>query len=313
MNQISESVNKVLRENPENIEVLKRIVEFVENNSENRFEWHQVRIHPAKLKSLFLNGILEVVYKSNTTTVYSLVDFSQIKESIETFEKENKNAPYNEKFEIPNNLFDGIINYDDIKNTILHSLKNGCKVHFLFCGPPATAKSLFLEKLRSLPKSFFCIGSMMTKAGLAQVMIEHKPKILLLDEMDKARKEDLSVLLNILQNQEIVITKHNQQFKEKTDVVVFATVNRIDRIPEEIKSRFLVFKLSPYDKEDFIKVSVNYLTNGQGKSEELARYIAETVWNTNLAKDIRTVINIAKISFSLQDAEKNIQTLLKYR
>jgi len=46
------------------------------------------------------------------------------------------------------NIFDEIEGYEDVKEQILANLQDGKKpVHFLFWGPPATAKTQFLDIL----------------------------------------------------------------------------------------------------------------------------------------------------------------------
>ncbi len=53
--------------------------------------------------------------------------------------------------QIPADLFDYIVGHDEVKYWLQKSLVSPEPVHILLAGPPATAKSLFLEALRDLP------------------------------------------------------------------------------------------------------------------------------------------------------------------
>jgi ATP-dependent protease Clp ATPase subunit len=60
----------------------------------------------------------------------------------------------------------------------------------LLSGPPASAKTLFLQSLMKLQNSYFIDCSNATKSGLVDYIFENKPKYLLLDELDKLSSKD---------------------------------------------------------------------------------------------------------------------------
>jgi len=82
-------------------------------------------------------------------------------------------------------IFSEIVGYKDVKDLLLRALKaypDGLPVHFLLYGPPASAKSLFLLCLQRVKGSAYVLGSRLSRAGLTWLLLEQKPKILLLDE-----------------------------------------------------------------------------------------------------------------------------------
>ena len=48
-------------------------------------------------------------------------------------------------------------------------------VHLLLCGPPASAKSLFMRSLTKLERSYYAVGSSSTKSGIFDYLFEHRP------------------------------------------------------------------------------------------------------------------------------------------
>jgi DNA polymerase III delta prime subunit len=82
-------------------------------------------------------------------------------------------------------LFDDIYGYDNIKRLFRMALESNhgtCSI--LLSGPPASAKTLFLQCLMKLHNSYFIDCSNATKSGAVNCTFHNKPKYLLLDELD---------------------------------------------------------------------------------------------------------------------------------
>jgi replication-associated recombination protein RarA len=60
----------------------------------------------------------------------------------------------------------------------------------MLTGPPASAKTLFLQSLMKLTSSHFIDCSNATKSGVIDYVFDNKPKYLLLDELDKLSRKD---------------------------------------------------------------------------------------------------------------------------
>ena len=63
-------------------------------------------------------------------------------------------------------LFDDIYGFEDVKNLFEMAIQAERPVHLLLCGPPASAKSLFMRSLTKLERSYYAIGSSSTKSGI---------------------------------------------------------------------------------------------------------------------------------------------------
>jgi Holliday junction DNA helicase RuvB len=82
-------------------------------------------------------------------------------------------------------LFDDIVGFDDVKSLFEMAIEAERPVHLLLCGPPASAKSLFMRSLTKLERSYYAVGSSSTKSGIFDYLFEHRPLILSLTNLKK--------------------------------------------------------------------------------------------------------------------------------
>jgi holliday junction DNA helicase RuvB len=87
-------------------------------------------------------------------------------------------------------LFADIYGCEDIKKLFRMALESNNNCSILLTGRPASAKTLFLQSLMKLKNSCFIDCSNSTKSGVVDYVFEHKPKYLLLDELDKLSRKD---------------------------------------------------------------------------------------------------------------------------
>ena len=138
-------------------------------------------------------------------------------------------------------------------------------------GSPASAKTLMLEELARLPGSKYVLGSNLSKAGLFEVLFNERPRYLILDELDKVDDEDnLSALLSLTERGGITETKYRRYRMVKLKTWVFASANRLDRLPPELLSRFTKLRFRDYTDEEFLEVAVKVLASREGVAESLA-------------------------------------------
>jgi hypothetical protein len=96
-------------------------------------------------------------------------------------------------------------------------------------------------------------------------------------------------------------------------VKVFATSNDVDKLIGPLKSRFLELELPEYTWENFLQISQKLLQNRHGLDETTSAKIAQVVWTQLKTRDIRDVLAIAKLTWSLEDVESIAMTLQKYK
>lgn len=210
--------------------------------------------------------------------------------------------------DIPEDLFDVIVGHDDLKRIFLSSLRAWKPVHILLVGPPATAKSVFLSELEHLPGSRYALGGTSSRAGIVDFILKHRPRYLLIDELDKMNMSDYSALLTLMETGQVTRLKKRMNDAIRVKVWVFAAVNRDSKLPTELKSRFFSYYVHEYGEQEFIKVARNVLVKREHVTEEAAGSIADRV--ARHSRDVRDAIKIARL-YSGKDPNMSIDDLVR--
>ena len=107
--------------------------------------------------------------------------------------------------------FEEIVGHNDIKQIFIKAILSKRPVHLLVVGSPGSAKTMFLtEIMRHYKESYFVVGSNTTKAGLLNQLFERRPKILLIDELEKMSITDQTALLHLMETGIVSETKINK-------------------------------------------------------------------------------------------------------
>src|SRR5829696_2258129 len=167
-------------------------------------------------------------------------------------------------------LSDDIIGYEDVKDLFARSIKAGRPVHLLLCGPPASAKSLFMRALTRLERSYYAVGTSSTKSGIFDYLFEHRPRYFIIDELEKMNKKDQSSLLNLMESGIISELKHRQQRTTQLKTWVFASCNSTDMLLPPLLTRFRDIHFKPYTEEEFVNIVVNVLDREEGVDRDIA-------------------------------------------
>ena len=314
MNEKYTKTFNYLKANPEDTELFEQIIEFETQykNEENYMGWtsQDVRETTRKLKKIYNARIIDIKYQSNRYLNYELADHDATKQALIDIK-----TPHVDEYptEMPKDLFDNIINYDEIKKVLIRGIESEKPVHFMLIGAVATAKSMFLSEFERIPNSVLTLGGTSTKVGIFDILYEEEPKFLLIDEIDKMDRTNLSVLLSLCQNGEIKKIIHGEVKYKKLNTKVIASGNRIHKIPEEILSRFAKFHFSTYSEEDAINVMYLTLTNRENIEESHAMEIARCTIGILRSHDIRDAIRIARLSKSKEDVKSLVELLSVYK
>jgi Holliday junction DNA helicase RuvB len=309
----------LLKERPELEKDLRRITEWERTHYKDQFfylgaGWDSFEppIRPQVLHLLHLRGILRQAYKSGSGTGYLTAEPAQVLKALEVFEAGPKPAEPEPTGEIPRDLFEVIVGYDDVKELVRRGLDLEARVHWMLVGPPASAKTLFLLCLERLPGSGYMVGSRTSRAGLSDYLIEYKPRFLLVDEVDKLPQKDLSPLLSLCETGRVIETLYGRRREEALKTIVFAAANRVEGLPRELLSRFEVLHFQEYTQPQFTEVCVRLLEREQVDAE-LGAYIAEQVWDVLRNRDIREAVRIARLAKTQGDVDSLIGVLDKYK
>lgn len=180
------------------------------------------------------------------------------------------------QLDLPEDLFEVIEGYSDVKALVKQAIESEKPVNILFTGVPSSAKTMFLLELARTGAPYI-LGSQSTKAGIADLLFDTEPRILLVDEIDRIGPKDIAVLLSLTQTGIVSETKFGKRREIQLTTRVFAASNTMKMAPELV-FRFLPLQFKPYSKMDFLMVATNLLRKRENVDGDLAVYIAERVW-----------------------------------
>jgi Holliday junction DNA helicase RuvB len=198
-------------------------------------------------------------------------------------------------------VFKDIIGYNDVKRLVRMALDSDEQVSILLSGPPASAKTMFLESLSKLKSSYFVDGANATKSGLIDCLFLNNPKYLLIDEIDKMSTKDQAMLLNLMETGIVSETKHNKTRTAHMKTSVFATSNNVTDIITPLQSRFFVVELPPYTYEQFHQISVHLLIEEHKIRQDIAKNISDKVWASS--RNIRDCVRVGRMAKSVEDIQ----------
>jgi Holliday junction DNA helicase RuvB len=247
------------------------------------------------LNRLVTAGRLTISYKSNSTTQYRLIEQDQ------TFIEETPQAPW------PNDLFSVVVGQTQAVATLTLALEAERAVHVLLHGPPGTAKSLLLEEVARLPNSYTVLGATSSRAGLARVLIDVRPSYLIVDEIDKGDREDLTILLRLMEAGEVIYTKRGFTEREAVDCRVFASANSLQKLPRELLDRFVVRQVPAYRPDEYREVVEKVLVGREGVAPDLAQYIAAQV--AGRTESVRYAVQVARMARTAPEVDRVLETL----
>jgi len=272
------------------------------------WSWRHVRIWPATLSSLFKDGYLENVFRSNSYTGYRLSDLGRAMIAAEQ-NSDTHQKPQGQKLALPDDLFSDIIGHDEIKELLLACLLSEKPVHVLLAGPPALAKTLFLWDIERAAgeQGIWLVGSATSKAGLWDLIAERQPQILLIDELDKMNAADTAALLSMMEGGRLVRAKKGRELNLSNELRVVAATNRLNTLSPELKSRFAIRRLTAYSRSDYLTVVRGVLARREGLSQEMADEVARHL--DGISQDVRDAIRVARLAPQL-GLEKAIRLLL---
>lgn len=323
------SIDEVLNDNPDYIEDVEKMLEYQAENKkpdhvyiedtefDSFWTFKDVSIKPQKLYQIEMSGIIERVFDTNSKTCYTLSDYEGARSFIGKRKDQTgedgtlkKEYTFPDEDELPENLFEDVIGYEDVKWLLKRALTTDDIVNVLLVGPPGSAKTVFLLCIKDLKDSMFVSGSTASGPGVLDVMFKNKPMNMCIDEFDDTPKETQEALSQHMDTGILDETKMGKDRKLKINTNTFASANSTDPVIDQVESRFLDIHFDPYTKEEFIEICEHLLPRREGSDKEESRYIAESVWSMEEAGDVRKAIAVARLSRG--DPEKIVEVLEEY-
>src|SRR5215207_9549072 len=212
--------------------------------------------------------------------------------------------------------FNDVVGYDDLKVLLMRCLVSKENCNILLSGPPASSKTIFLLSIqKEVSNACFIDAANASGPGLVDYLFEHPDtQVICIDEIDKLKKSDQTVLLNLLESGILSSTKVRKTRSIRMEgVKVFATSNDVNRLVEALRSRFLEFELPEYTWENFLEITQKLLHKRYGLDKITSAKIAQVVWSSMQTRDLRDALAIGKLAKSTEDVEFIAKTLQKYK
>lgn len=264
------------------------------------WRWHDVGLYAATINKFVVKGLVKVSYKSRSETRYKLTENAKVLLEAElpqgaSILDATVGDLEEQKFN-PEEMFSDIIGYDDIKELLRESLQLDKPIHVLLYGPPSLAKSMFLWDIErafgdlSLP----LLGSATSHAGLWDMIADRKPRVILVDEIEKMALVDMAGLLSIMQTGRIIRAKVGRKLDVMIKAWVICAANRIHKLPPELISRFSVHQLAEYAAKEFRDVVTSVLVAHEDTDQDDAHEIAMRL--VGRTHDVRDAVRVARLS-----------------
>jgi Holliday junction DNA helicase RuvB len=220
---------------------------------------------------------------------------------------------YEQKLTPEEKFFSNVVGYSDIKKLLLKSVVSKEPVNILLTGPPSSSKTVFLlEMLEGLDDTYFIDAVGASGAGMTDHLFSNNTKYLLIDEIDKMKKNDQATLLNVMETGILSETKLGKTRQKKMKLWIFATSNDVEKLSGALRSRFMELHLEEYTYQEFTVIVRRLLKKRYRMKPELSEKIGYAVWNHMKSKDIRDAIKISKLIKSADDIDWLVDVQLKY-
>jgi len=304
-------------------EIVKKALSHVkkliaDGKSWRDFELVEIGVEFHKFRPLaYKYNLFRCTYHSGKHTFWAFaVPIEEVEKRLKEFEELTSGASVSEEEkveDIPEDFWATVEGYDDLRDLIVKSIRANNPVHILLVGPPSTGKTVMLMEVERLRGSIYITGEKITKAGLTELLLNRKPRYLIVDEIDKVDDvETLSVLNTLMESQRLIVVQHNKTVDVPMKLWIFAAANDVKRFKQDFLDRFAVIYLKPYDRDTLRRVIVKVLALRERVDKKLAEYIAERVASSPVAT-VRDAVRLARLSRTREEVDRYWSILTKYR
>lgn len=205
-------------------------------------------------------------------------------------------------------LFTDVVGYEDEKKWFRRTIDRGKQVHHLLVGQPGSGKSMMLDDILELPGAYRVVfsGNSSSAAGIRDLLVEEKPRFLVVEEIEKGEKSDREALMTLCGQGYVEVTKGDRgSEKVGLDTTVFAAGNQSDKVtPDSLVDRFMVWEFEQYDRDEFVEVCRGVLPREEDVDGSLSEFIAEELYDQYENTSVRDALDIAGLSDDREDVRE---------
>lgn len=181
---------------------------------------------------------------------------------------------------------------------------------------PGLAKTAIAKAIYNANKnrSIYLDGNYITKAGLIDELVlkrSDKTILLIIDEIEKADKPVLKMLLNIIEGGDVIKTTKYEKIRFKQKIALIGTCNdyaTLEKVVPALVDRIQPIHISKPTPEEFLKISAFRLAR-EDIDAITAAHIGQLVLD-HWGPDMRQVVRIANLSHGY-DVDRTVENLIK--
>lgn len=211
-------------------------------------------------------------------------------------------------------LFTDVVGRDEPKKWFRKTIRKQVQVHHLMHGPPGGGKSEILDDLLELPGAQRVVfsGNQSSAAGVVDTLLEHRPTVLVVEEIEKGSKKDREALMTLCGKGYVERTKADAQTDSRVelDTIVFAAGNDLEAItPDSLADRFMKWRFDAYTISEYRRVCKEVLPRETDVDAALAGSIAEEVHGTLGTTQVREAERVAALADDLDDVRMLVNSI----
>lgn len=323
--------SKLLSDRPDLADHFKRIVDHQEQLPEMNNPWADEFLHrrcwsDEELLGIPINAInilhrrgLVEKHGSNKSKYYGVIDLVGARaalddkaERLEFIGDDIERVEY-DRPRIPEKLFSAIRGYDDIKQMFYWQIEAEDPVHIALKGPPASAKSVFLEDIHHyMPRTCWAEGYDASKSGIREQLLEERPFWLLIDEFGEMNSKNLAILRGLCSHGKVTETLHGRHREVYLPTRVDVGCNRWPPDPDgAFRSRFEILEVDRYRPGEFEDIALTTLTLREEVAEDISQYVVEKM--AGLTLDVRSVVRVARLVRNAEDPLGRVDQYLEMK
>ncbi len=274
---LQDKLYRVLQDNPDWRDYLQQMIEYEDAHYRDEYymgwQWQDVHTPISVVNRMITLNILDLKSKSRQYSYYMLRSREDTRAALHMDDpSEAEKQPID-----VSGLFSLVIGHDNIKQLLRLIISGDRPVHGLISGPPGSAKTMMLSDIARLPGAEMYEGSTTTKSGLVSMLLTYRPSYLILDEIDKMGKDDMTPLLSLLESGMVTLLQHGRNERLSLSTRVFVGANDPTKLSAATYDRFVHFAIPPYTMEEYTKVGHGYLIKNEGCSPHFAGMVVKAV------------------------------------
>jgi Holliday junction resolvasome RuvABC ATP-dependent DNA helicase subunit len=200
--------------------------------------------------------------------------------------------------------------FDDLKKVVRAAMYGNKSSGVLFVGPPASAKTMFLEGIIEEAGEGLYFDGTNTTNKILTILEQERPRIVCIDEIEKMPRNFQEKLLSLCESGHVKVDQKNFQCDFKIEgLKIFAAANDTKRLSKPLTSRFLTLTLPGLTEKEFIETAEKLAPQLGTTAGFIAKCVLAQKGDMRM---FRRLADFVQVDWSEQDVLELVETTNKY-